>query len=249
MRRPTILIIFAAGLLLLAAVCSKKDSGAGGQGSASGGREAGTETARKAADAEPGWIEVKNADLKGHEVRKAGSGEKVEQITSLRTTVALPAGVYDVTFGKTVWKDVEVKAKETTVLAAGSLVVKHAALAGHDVIETGTGTVQGQVSATTSNITLVPGKYEVMFGTLVWPAEIKGGETTTLDPGVVEVAGAHYLGHKIYDPAGQVVGEVSNIMSSIPLPPGDYVIEIGAAKIPFNLKEGERRTFENKSEA
>ena len=41
---------------------------------------------------------------------------------------------------------------------------------------------------------------------------------------------------------------VSNIMDWMPLPPGEYVIEIGKQKIPFGLKEGENMTFERKEE-
>jgi len=240
------LVIIVFGLFFLAAACSKKDSAAAGQSASAGAYQPGAVEARAVEAAGRGWIEVKNADLKGHEVRRAGSAEKVDDITALRTSVALPAGIYDVTFGASVWKNVEVKAGETIALAAGSLVLKHAALAGHDVVEAATGAVQGRVSATTSNITLIPGKYEVRFGPLSWLVEIRGEETTTLDPGVVTVERAGVQGHRITDAAGKVVGEVSNIMSTIPLPPGEYVIEIGAEKIPFALKEGERRVFENK---
>lgn len=43
----------------------------------------------------------------------------------------------------------------------------------------------------------------------------------TLNPGTVQVKGAHYQGHKIYDRTGTVVGDVSNIRGWIPLPPGE----------------------------
>jgi hypothetical protein len=43
-----------------------------------------------------------------------------------------------------------------------------------------------------------------------------------------------------------LVGTVSNIMDRMPLPPGEYVIEIGKQKIPFGLKEGENMTFQRK---
>lgn len=45
-----------------------------------------------------------------------------------------------------------------------------------------------------------------------------------------------------------LVGTVNNIMDRMPLPPGEYVIEIGKQKIPFGLKEGENMTFERKEE-
>ena len=45
-----------------------------------------------------------------------------------------------------------------------------------------------------------------------------------------------------------LAGTVSNIMDRMPLPPGEYVIEIGKQKIPFGLKEGKNLTFERKKE-
>jgi hypothetical protein len=193
-----------------------------------------------------GWLEVKRADLHGHKVTKADTSEEVGVISSLQSTIELPAGLYNVAFGSSVWKSVEIKAKKTTILEPGQLEVKHASLHGHEVMEAETGVVHGSVSALKDTITLIPGQYVVMFGKIPWPVEIKGGGTTILNPGTVEVKWAHYLGHKIYNKAGEVVGEVSNIMSSIPLPPGDYVIEIGKQKIPFSLKEGENLVFERK---
>lgn len=235
-------------LMLAVTSCSKKNGSGSSPSESTSSRASETTAAKRSGEAEKGWLEIKNADLHGHEVRKSETGEKVEQITSLRSAVELPAGIYDLTFGKAVWKNVEVKAKETTVLAPGALVVNHAALGGHDVVEVENSVVHGKVSTLNNNITLIPGKYAVMFGKLAWPVEIKSGETTTLDPGTVEVVRAHYLGHKIYDKTGTVVGEVSNIMSSIPLPPGEYVIEIGGKKISFALKEGEDQKFEDKDE-
>lgn len=82
-----------------------------------------------------------------------------------------------------------------------------------------------------------------MFGRLPWPVEIKGGQTLHLNPGVVKVAGASYKGHKITDKNGAPAGAVSNTLDWLPLPPGDYVIEIEGTKYPFSLAEGEHRTF------
>ncbi len=39
---------------------------------------------------------------------------------------------------------------------------------------------------------------------------------------------------------------MSNIANTIPLPPGDYTIDVGGEAIPFTLREGERPKFEEK---
>jgi hypothetical protein len=236
--------VFVLGIIALVLVgwsCAKKDE-AGGRGGAAGGAASGQGAEVRGR----GWLAVKGADFAGHEIRKAGAAEKVAVLTSLDSTVELAAGVYDVLFGQTVWKNVEVKAGETTTLVPGSLVVQGASLNGHDVVSVETGVVQGTVSSLKSSLTLVPGRYLVKFGPLEWPVEIAAGQTATLRPGHVEVIGAHYGGHAVTTAAGIAVGQVSNIQSSIPLPPGDYLIEIDGQKIPFSLKEAERRTFERK---
>lgn len=195
----------------------------------------------------PGWLTMKYADLSGHEVTNAETGEKVATLSSLGSTAKLPAGIYNVTVGQSVWKSVVVKAGETTVLNPGLLEVKKASLEGHDVIDPETGVVQGQVSSLHNTVTLIPGEYQVMFGKLPWDVVIRTGEKTVVNPGTVEVQGAHYTGHKIFTKNGEYVGEVSNIQDTIPLPPGDYVIEIDEQKIPFTLKEGQDLKFERKT--
>jgi len=56
------------------------------------------------------------ADLGGHDVINAETGEKVGLISSVTSTIVLPAGIYHVTVGSAKWKSVEIKAGETTVL-------------------------------------------------------------------------------------------------------------------------------------
>jgi hypothetical protein len=85
-----------------------------------------------------------------------------------------------------------------------------------------------------------------MFGSIPWEVEVKGGQESKINPGTVTVKRADYMGHKIFNASGEVVGSVSNIMDWIPLPPGNYAIEIGGERIPFTLKEGEDKEFDNK---
>ncbi len=194
----------------------------------------------------PGWLELKGADLHGHIVIKADTGEQVATLSHTHSTVQLPSGIYNVTIGKAIWKSVEVKVGETTVLQPGFLKVENAMLQGHNIIDIETGIEHGSVSTLAGSMALMPGEYDVMFGKIPWPVTITAGKTTILHPGVVTVEHAHYMGHKIYNKKGEVVGDVSNIRSTISLPPGDYTIEIGKKKIPFSLKEGEHLKFQNK---
>jgi hypothetical protein len=192
----------------------------------------------------PGWLEVKGADLSGHQITKADTGEKVGSLGHTQSSMKLPAGIYNVTVGQAVWKSVEVKAGEKTVLAPGFLKVVHPTIQGHKVVEPETGAVHGSVSNTKNQMALMPGEYEVYFGKLVWPVKIKAGETLVLKPGTVQVKGAVIRGHSIRDIKGTVVGSVSSIQDWIPLPPGDYTVEIQGKRVAFTLKEGEQLKFQ-----
>lgn len=194
----------------------------------------------------PGWLRVKGADIMGHDIARSDTGEIAGRASQVQDTVKLESGIYTVTFGKTLWKSVEVKPGETTVLVPGRLRVESASLSGHDVIDPETGEVHGRPGSLMNSIALVPGKYEVMFEGLAWPVEIKAGMTTTLRPGTVSVKGADINGHRIVTAAGIPAGEVSATMDTTPLPPGDYVIEIDGRKIPFKLAEGQDLVLQRK---
>jgi hypothetical protein len=242
--RTKLVCAFAvAALVLGAAACSKKETAAEGPDALAEEAEARAEAESEQSAAE-GWLEVRGAGLEGQEVRKAGTTEKAGIVSATRSVIPLPPGTYDVVFGKSLWKGVVVVEEKTTTLVPGWVSVSGASLEGHEVVEEATGTVQGAVSSSKDTIALVPGRYVVMFGRLRWPVEVRAGETLVLRPGVVEVPYADISGHRIYDRSGAVVGEVSATRSSIPLPPGEYEIEIGEVRVPFSLREGETRRFE-----
>jgi hypothetical protein len=243
LRSKLLSAVVAAALVLGAAECSKKRTAE--EGPESLGDETSEVLAEASGENAPqGWLEVKGAGLKGQEVRKAGTSEKVEVVSATRSVVPLPPGTYDVVFGKSLWKGVVIVEGRTTSLRPGWITVARAALEGHEVVEEATGTVQGRVSSLEDTIALVPGRYLVMFGKLPWPVVVRTGETLVLRPGIVEVPYSDATGHGIYDRSGAGVGEVSNIQSSIPLPPGEYEIELGGTRIPFSLREGETKRFE-----
>ena len=132
------------------------------------------------------------------------------------------------------------------MLEPGWLTVERPSLRGHNAVERETGILHGRVSRLKGTIALMPGEYDVMFNNIPWPMKIEKGKTTRLNPGTVTVPRAHYAGHKIYDSQGNVIGKVSNTSNSLPLPPGNYVIEVDGEKIPFSLKEGDRLEFDRK---
>ncbi len=244
MRSKLLYAVAVAVLVLGAAGCSKRETPAQGpEAVADGTLEAEAEAAADES-APRGWLEVKGAGLEGQEVRKAGTSEKVGVIDATHPVIPIAPGAYDVVFGKNLWKGVVVVEGRTTSLQPGWLSVAHASLEGHEVVDEATGAVQGVLSSVRDTVALVPGRYVVMFGRLPWPVEVRSGETLTLRPGIVEVPYADASGDRIYDRSGNAVGEVNSVRSSIPLPPGEYEIELEGTRVPFSLGEGETRRFE-----
>jgi len=189
----------------------------------------------------PGKLEIKNAELAGHVVTEAESGKSVGKLSSSQSVMELPSGFYNVTFGNAVWKSVEIKPAETTVLTPGVLAVQNAALTGHKVLDAETGVEIGNVTALKNSITVLPSTFSVTFGAALWKdIEVKLGERKVLNPGVVSVPGADIRGYPIKDEAGTVVASVSATQSSAPLPPGKYTLEIGAQKVPIELAAGQK---------
>ncbi len=196
-----------------------------------------------------GRLQVKGADLSGHIIYNAETGERIKKtISRVNTVVKIPAGIYNVTVGKAVWKSVEVKTGRLTLLEPGRLSMENPSLRGHKVVEQDSGVVHGSVSSLKSAITLMPGTYEVMFGELAWIVSIGKGEKVVLKPGTVTVKDADFRGHKIRDVYGKVVGRVSSSTNWLPLPPGEYTIEINEKKIPFSLEEGLNLSFVREKE-
>jgi hypothetical protein len=193
-----------------------------------------------------GRLTIEGIELQGHSVTNSETGEKVGTITQLLSSIKLPSGIYTVAIGKAFWKSVEVSPGETTVLKPAVLRIEHAAVNGHKVVERETGEDRGSLSQIKDSIALVPGEYEVYFGKAVWPVSVGQGAKIILKPGIVTVKGAGPLGHSIRKINGDLVETISPTMSSAPLPPGDYTIEIDGRQKPFSLRESETVTFQKK---
>ncbi|MBD3383399.1 VWA domain-containing protein [candidate division KSB1 bacterium] len=194
-----------------------------------------------------GYLKMPGAELGGHDIFDAESGEKVSSVSRSQTFVPLPAGIYNLEIGNTLWKSIHIEAGDTTLLQPAWITVKQAALAGHLVRNAETGEEVTFVSRMDDSATLLPGDYEVVFGNesdVIWPVSVGAGEEAVLEPGTVTVKSAYIGGHDIYDSNGTLVGEVSATMNWMPLPPGEYTIEIDDEKFTFELSKGEDKVFE-----
>jgi hypothetical protein len=189
----------------------------------------------------PGKLQIKNADPgRGHKVTEVETGKEFPNMSSFRSIIELPAGFYNVTFGPTVWKSVEVKAGETTTLDPGVLEVKNAAGSGHKVLDWETGVEVGNISSFSSRLTVLPSTFTVTFGKAEWKnIDVKMGEHKVLNPAVIVVNGASGAGHKVYAEDGTQVAVVSSFTHIVPVPPGKYTIDIEGQKVPLDLVEGQ----------
>jgi hypothetical protein len=192
-----------------------------------------------------GRLQMTHAELAGHAVIDAETGKQVEVLSTTRSTVSLPAGIYNVRMGPATWKGIEVRAGLLTLLDPGLLSVEGASLQGHDIVDSETGEVQGTVSASKDQAPLMPGTYDVVFGGVVWPAvRIEAGKPTALRPGAVEVKGADINGHQVKTRDGKLVGVVSATASHMRLPPGDYVVAIDGGARVFSVAAGQVVTID-----
>jgi hypothetical protein len=199
----------------------------------------------------PGRLEVKGATQDGHRVIDAstgqridvirpGTGQKVQDINSLWPVVELPSGIYDVTFGNGLWRGIEVKSGETTVIEPGILEIKNADFQGHNVLEPETGEVVAELLTSKSRVALIPSRFSVTFGKLiVSDVEIKPGKTTTLNPGVISVHNAGIAQYDVIGPEGQLAGEVGTGKDRLALPAGKYTLKLPDQTIPIDLREGQ----------
>ncbi|MGC2064287.1 MAG: VWA domain-containing protein [Thermodesulfovibrionales bacterium] len=193
-----------------------------------------------------GMLSMEGADLPGHAVINAETGEKIGVLSHAQPGLKLPAGIYNVGVGKLLWKSVEVPPGAKTVLRPALLRIERPNVRGHKVVENETGEEVDSVSQTRDSIVLIPGDYEVFFGNAVWPVAAMPGAKITLNPGLVTVRGASAQGHRIRTMRGDLIDTISHSMPTIPLPPGDYTIEIDGRMKPFTVKEGDNLVFQKK---
>ena len=109
-----------------------------------------------------GKLGIKGPDRDGHKVFDAATGQQtklirmgfnqqVKSVNTLWPTVELAPGIYNVAFGPQLWKSVEVRAGETTVIEPGVLVIEGAAgLGANKVIDPETEEVMAELRSSKS---------------------------------------------------------------------------------------------------
>lgn len=179
-----------------------------------------------------------------HEVFDA-SGKKVDQLSSVSRVVELPPGIYSVKFGNGNWTGIEVKAGETTEIKPGYLEVTPLGSGFVYALEPETGEVVEEILGTKPRATLIPGRFDVKFGNVLWPggAELRPGETTTLKPGVLSVKadkGVFYF--YLLSPDGKEVakGDVPGT-TRLAVPPGKYTLSLDPDKWLKQLPDEQRK--------
>lgn len=188
----------------------------------------------------PGKLLIHNAEMGGHKVSKAEGGEVVATLNSSGPSAELPAGFYNVAFGKSVWKSVEVRPGETTTLDPGVIEIRNASISGHKVLDNETREEIGSIMSSNPVLTVLPSTFAVTFGKALWKdIQVQNGERRVLNPGIVTVKGAGIPGYPVKDEEGNNVAQVSATQDTAPLPPGKYTLDMAGQQVPLELSEGQ----------
>jgi hypothetical protein len=194
---------------------------------------------------QPGKLRTTSATwLTSHTVLNAETGQQVGAFNSSHLEMTLPAGIYEVRFGPSSWKGIEVRPGETTTIEPGILKVEVANPAVHvnaSVVDSETGEKHGGFTPVSTSVTLIPGVYDLRFAKTEWRfVKVDGGKTTTLRPAaVILTTGLKWKKARITTQDGTEVFRFDAVTSRTALPTGDYIVEVDGNKIPFPATEGE----------
>jgi len=178
-----------------------------------------------------------------HEVMDA-TGKKVDELSAYHTDADLAPGIYSVKFGNGTWTSIEIKAGETTEIKPGYLKIEPLSATAVEVLEPETSEKVDELYSTKSATTLIPGRFNLKFGNVMWPeyVEVKPGETTTLRPGTIRVdSSVGVLSFAVKDAEGQEVGTGASPGHALTLPPGKYALDIDTDKWIKTLTDEQRK--------
>jgi Mg-chelatase subunit ChlD len=178
-----------------------------------------------------------------HQVMDA-TGNKVDELSAVQSDAKLAPGVYSVKFGNGLWTSIEVKADETTEIKPGYLKVDPLSATAVEILEPETLEKVDELYSTRSATTLIPGRFAIKIGNVMWPEEIevKPGETTTIRPGTIRVE-SHVgtLSFAVRDIEGREVGTGASPGHALTLPPGKYVLHLDTDKWIKTLSDAQRK--------
>jgi hypothetical protein len=150
----------------------------------------------------------------------------------------VPPGIYNVGFLNGLWRGIEVKPGETTVIEVGLLRIEGGPgdIKGYAILdpETEEVVVRQRMIAT---IPLMPGRIMVTSGSVSWPSiEIAAGKTTVLNPARIVVTGANAGEYQVVTSDGREAGQVSRLFQ-LPLPAGRYVVSVEGQPMQVRKKQ------------
>jgi len=190
----------------------------------------------------PGTLALKNPSASRHEVISVKTAKSVGSLSSVTSDIALPPGFYNVRFGNTLWRSIEVEPERKTTIETAIIRLPGASYRGHEIVDWETKEVVGKLSSSRSSMNVMPSSYEVRFGTLSVPVTLKPGEIRDIDAGSISFKGLPINSRSIVDAkTGEEITTVSATGSSATLPPGKYILVLGDKKVPFEIKPGSVR--------
>jgi hypothetical protein len=169
-----------------------------------------------------------------HLVLDPETGEELVTYGSSTEYLALPPGIFDVSFDDAIWRGVEIGEGEETVLRPAVLTIANNQY--HLIRDAGADEEVATYSSSASSLTLPPGSYDVMFENAAWRVTLVEGEASTLNPGGVAVTPKGY--HKILFPDGSEAATLASSDDRVMLPPGSYLVDIDGQQVPVEIAEG-----------
>ncbi len=117
-------------------------------------------------------------------------------------------------------------------------------LTSHAVLNAETGQQVGAFDSSNRELTLPAGIYEVKFGPASWKGiEVRPGETTTIEPGVLKVQVRVHVSAAVVDSeTGEKHGSFDNVSTSVTLMPGVYDLRFGKTEWRFIKVDGGKTT-------
>jgi hypothetical protein len=125
-------------------------------------------------------LEIKNASISGHKVLDNETGEEIGGIVSSNPRMTVLPSTFAVTFGKALWKDIEIKSGERKVLNPGTITVNGAPITGVPIKDANGETV-ASVSPIGKWAPLPPGKYTVEIAGQKVPVDLAEGQDATIN--------------------------------------------------------------------
>lgn len=185
----------------------------------------------------PGTLMLKNPSASRHKVINVKTGKSVGSLSAVTSSIALPPGFYNVEFGNSLWRSIEVEPAKRTTIETAIIRLSAASYRGHQILDWETKEAVGKLSSSRASMNVMPSSYVVKFGTLEVPVTLEPGEIKDIDAGSISFKGLPINSRSIVDAeTGKEVTTVSATGSSATLPPGKYILILGKKKVPFEIK-------------